>query len=90
VNAFFHNLSLNLAVANPREAAVARTAFRREPLAYGRKTAIMPENQSLDDFDEVFDRFLDPFLDPFPPEFSRYSETHCAANVRPARAGSWR
>jgi hypothetical protein len=54
VNAFFHDLSLNLAVANPREAAVARTAFRREPLAYGRKTAIMPENQSLDESDEVF------------------------------------
>jgi hypothetical protein len=49
VNAFFHGLSFNLAVANPR-AALNEAAFRREPLAYGRKTAIMPENQSLGDF----------------------------------------
>jgi hypothetical protein len=50
VNAFFHGLSFNLAVANPRATVFERTASRREPLAYGRKTAIMPENQSLDDF----------------------------------------
>jgi hypothetical protein len=54
VNAFFHGLSFNLAVANPRATVFERTASRREPLAYGRKTAIMPENQSLDDFSASF------------------------------------
>jgi hypothetical protein len=33
-----------------------RTASRREPLAYGRKAAIMPENQSLGDLYAGFSR----------------------------------